>query len=101
MRRSLIKRSKVESERQPQHPTPGKLYGVGVGPGAPDLLTLRAKRVIQACHVICLPESSRGKSYAESVVENLIDHGHQEILYMQFPMQRDPMQARPARERAA
>jgi precorrin-2/cobalt-factor-2 C20-methyltransferase len=91
----------VKSDRQLQHPSPGKLYGVGAGPGAPDLLTLRGKRVLQACPVICLPASASGKSYAGSIIENLIDHSCQEVLLMQFPMQRDQVQARPARECAA
>ena len=30
----------------------GILYGVGVGPGAPDLMTLRAARLIETAHVI-------------------------------------------------
>lgn len=91
----------MKSESHSQHPTPGKLYGVGVGPGAPDLLTLRAKQVIQSCHLICLPASASGKSYAGSIIEHLIDHPRQEILSVQFPMLRDQEQARPAREHAA
>src|SRR6476469_7616910 len=91
----------MKSESQSPPPAPGKLYGVGAGPGAPDLLTLRAKQVIQTCPVICLPASSNGKSYAGSIIEHLIDHQCQEILSVQFPMQRDPVQARPAREHAA
>jgi precorrin-2/cobalt-factor-2 C20-methyltransferase len=94
----------VKSERPSQHPSPGKLYGVGAGPGAPDLLTLRAMRILQACPVICLPRKAGAcplPSYAGSIIEKLIDKQHQEILLVQFPMQRDLAQAQPARARAA
>lgn len=91
----------MKSESQSLQPTPGKLYGVGAGPGAPDLLTLRAKQVIQSCPVVCLPASASGKSYAGSIIQHLIDHKRQEILPVQFPMLRDSEQAQPARERAA
>jgi precorrin-2/cobalt-factor-2 C20-methyltransferase len=80
---------------------PGTLYGVGAGPGAPDLLTIRAERVLEQCPVICLPASARGESYAGRIIEHLIDPARQEVLRVRFPMQRDKEMALPAREAAA
>lgn len=36
----------------------GVLYGIGVGPGDPELMTLKAVNVIKACDVIAVPDSS-------------------------------------------
>ena len=33
----------------------GKLYGVGVGPGDPELMTIKAVRIIKECDVIAVP----------------------------------------------
>ncbi len=79
----------------------GTLYGVGVGPGAPDLLTLRAEQLLRTSPVICLPASAHGQSYAGSIIEHLLDRERQEVLQVQFPMQRDPALALAAREQAA
>ena len=35
-----------------------KLYGVGVGPGDPELLTAKAIRVIRECAVVAVPQLS-------------------------------------------
>lgn len=42
----------------------GTLYGVGVGPGDPELMTYKAVRVIEECQVIAVP--AKGKQYAVS-----------------------------------
>lgn len=37
----------------------GILYGIGVGPGEPELMTLKALRIIRSCDVIVLPARQR------------------------------------------
>jgi precorrin-2/cobalt-factor-2 C20-methyltransferase len=86
---------------QPTLKGPGTLYGVGAGPGAPDLLTVRAEQVLQRCPVICLPASARGESYAGRIIKHLIDLERQEVLMVRFPMQRDKEMAQSARQAAA
>ncbi len=67
-----------------------KLYGIGVGPGDPELLTLKAMRILQSVPVICVPRSSYDSdSFALSIVEGVIDKGRQEIIPLVFPMSKD------------
>ncbi|NRA86428.1 MAG: precorrin-2 C(20)-methyltransferase [Rhizobiales bacterium] len=42
----------------------GKLYGIGVGPGDPELLTLKAVRLIKSADIISYPTNQAGKSIA-------------------------------------
>jgi precorrin-2/cobalt-factor-2 C20-methyltransferase len=57
----------------------GKLIGMGTGPGAPDLLTLRAWRILQNAHVIAYPAPDSGESFARSIVADYIPKGALEI----------------------
>jgi precorrin-2/cobalt-factor-2 C20-methyltransferase len=67
---------------------PGHFYAVGVGPGAPDLVTLRAARLIETADVIIAPRSRRSEqSLALETVSDLI--GDQEIVDHVYFMQRD------------
>ena len=72
----------------------GILYGVGLGPGAPDLLTLRAARLIESAKVIAYPALEDGASFARSIAAGLIPAGAREIV-MPVPMttERPPAQA--------
>jgi precorrin-2 C20-methyltransferase/precorrin-3B C17-methyltransferase len=47
----------------------GRLYGVGVGPGDPELLTLKARRVIEAADVVAYPVAKHRHGMARRIVE--------------------------------
>ena len=49
----------------------GKLYGVGMGPGDPELLTIKARRIIQACPVLAVPRRRRGEKTALAIAGEL------------------------------
>lgn len=72
----------------------GKLYGVGLGPGDPDLLTLKAARLIGGASVLAYPALAGGDSFARSIAAELIPDGAREIV-MDVPMtvERGPAQA--------
>ncbi len=51
----------------------GRFYGVGVGPGDPELLTVRAQRLLRQMGVICYTELDNGApSFALGVVKSLV-----------------------------
>ena len=68
-----------------------ELIGIGVGPGDPDLLTVKAVNAIKNAEVIMCPASKEDRpSIALSVVSSLIDKSkNQEINKLIFPMTKD------------
>ncbi len=68
----------------------GTLYGLGVGPGDPELITVKALRILQASPVIAYPENRKGgKGYALEIVERLIAPVDKVMLGLAFPMTKD------------
>ncbi|MEG1256802.1 cobalt-factor II C(20)-methyltransferase [Clostridium sp.] len=63
-----------------------KLYGVGVGPGDKELLTLKAVKTIEMCDVIVAPSAMKGgTSIALGIAEDFIT-ADKEVMIKQFPM---------------
>ncbi|NJR38013.1 MAG: precorrin-2 C(20)-methyltransferase [Leptolyngbyaceae cyanobacterium CSU_1_4] len=50
----------------------GRLYGLGLGSGDPELLTLKAYRLLQAAPVVAYPVSDGGKSLSRSIVADYL-----------------------------
>jgi precorrin-2/cobalt-factor-2 C20-methyltransferase len=67
----------------------GKFYGIGVGPGDPELLTIKAYRLLQQVDVLCIPKSRMEKeSLALNVVRQSLDRDFR-VLELLFPMSHD------------
>jgi len=68
----------------------GKLYGIGIGSGDPDFITLKAAKVIKSVDLIFVPRSSeKVESLAESIAIDLLDDD-MDVVELAFPMTNDP-----------
>lgn len=77
----------------------GTLFGVGVGPGDPELLTLKAVRILSEADIIAVPDTGKSEKAAYSIVEAHIKG--KEILECPTPMVRDKKQLNESYEEAA
>ncbi|WP_159787394.1 precorrin-2 C(20)-methyltransferase [Sodalinema gerasimenkoae] len=67
----------------------GRLYGLGIGPGDPELLTLKAHRILTSVPVIAYPTLENGKALARAIVADFIRPEQQEIpMPLPFSVQR-------------
>jgi precorrin-2/cobalt-factor-2 C20-methyltransferase len=78
----------------------GTLYGLGVGPGDPELITLKALRLLRSAPVIAYPAPEHGDSLARAIVAEHLPGGQTEIA-IRMPMLVERFPAQEIYDRAA
>lgn len=72
----------------------GRLHGLGIGPGDPELITLKALRLLQAADVVAYPAPETGDSLARKIVAPHLKGGQAELaIRMPLTVARFPAQA--------
>lgn len=67
----------------------GKLYGIGIGPGDPKLITLKAKEILDKVKTIFVPKAKEDTlSLARSIIENIFLKP-KNFIELTFPMTKD------------
>ncbi len=77
----------------------GKLYGIGVGPGDKELLTIKAINTMEKCDIIAFPITKEKNQVAFLIVESYIKD--KEVCSIYFSMEKDSKKRIEARENAA
>lgn len=67
----------------------GILYGVGVGPGDPELLTLKAVKVINESDIIMVPGEVVENSIAYKIAIGAVDLKDKKVIAISMPMTKD------------
>ena len=78
----------------------GTLYGLGIGPGDPELITLKALRLLERTSVLAYPAPEEGESLVRSIVADHLD-GHHEEICIRMPMVAARFPAQEVYDRAA
>ncbi len=81
---------------------PGTIYGVGVGPGDPELMTLKGARRIKEVQVIAIPGKDKESCVAYQIAVRAVkETAEKEILPVAFPMTKDETVLQESHDRAA
>jgi precorrin-2/cobalt-factor-2 C20-methyltransferase len=78
----------------------GTLYGVGVGPGDPELMTVKAWRLISTAKIIAYLAANGGESTARAIAKPFIADDAEEIA-IDMPMRVDPEAGQAAYDKGA
>jgi precorrin-2/cobalt-factor-2 C20-methyltransferase len=79
----------------------GILYGVGVGPGDPELLTLKAVRIMKESDILVVPGEVVENSVAYKIASGAVDLSDKELVSISMPMTKDEKVLEKAHQEAA
>lgn len=71
----------------------GTLYGVGVGPGDPELMTLKAIRIIKQCPLIAVPTNDKTTCSAYKIASGAVDIADKPCIEIPMPMTKNAAEA--------
>lgn len=75
----------------------GILYGIGVGPGDPELMTIKAMKAIENSSIIILPSKTKDDCYSYKIVKEVYpDIDKKNIVCFEFPMIKDTLKLKQA-----
>ena len=80
---------------------PGTLFGIGVGPGDPDLITLKGLRAMRAAPVLAYPAPETGESLARAIAAPHLEGAAKTEIPIRMPMVAARFPAREVYDRAA
>ena len=69
------------------------IHGVGVGPGDPELLTIKAARLIEAADIVAYPQADDAPSYARAIVADRLRDVEEEPIVVPMRTERHPAES--------
>lgn len=95
-------RVKDRMEAKDQNKKTGKLYGLGVGPGDPELMTLKAVRLARECDAVAIPVSGKETNVAYEIAKGAVPEiEKKELLEISMPMIREESKLKESHDNAA
>lgn len=80
----------------------GTLYGIGIGPGDAELITVKAVKLIKKCNIIAIPKSGDGERIALNIARAAVPEiDEKTIVELHMPMTRDKKHLKECHEKAA
>ena len=80
----------------------GKLYGIGVGPGDSEYMTLKAVRLIRECDYVAVPVKKEGEdSVALNIAKGAVEIPEEKVIEVLFTMNKDKSKREACRQEAA